>query len=119
MKENNFENLRIWKKAHQLTLLLYELTKGFPSEERFGITSQIRRSAISVQSNIAEGYGRRTKKDFASFLHISLGSLYETQSLLKVCGDLNFLDKDKLERIDECYCVLSYMLKKFISTLKE
>jgi len=70
---NNYKELKIWQKSVDLAVHVYEITKSFPKEEIYGLTSQLRRSAISISSNIAEGAGRNTKKDFSNFLGISYG----------------------------------------------
>ena len=114
---NDFKNLQIWQKSHKLTIVIYKLTKQLPKEELFGVVSQIRRSAVSVENNIAEGFGRRTKKDFANFLYMSLGSLYDTRSMLHVCSDLEYISVEIYKESDKEYEILSYMLKKFISSL--
>jgi four helix bundle protein len=77
-----FKDLILWKEAHQLTIKVYEVSKKFPKEELFGVTSQLRRAATSISCNIAEGCGRYTAKDFANFLQISLGSTNETDYLI-------------------------------------
>ena len=115
---SEFENLMVWQKSHEQTLRIYSLTKEFPKEELFCVTNQIRRSAISIENNIAEGFGRRTKKDFSNFIHISLGSLYETQCLLRICKDLNYISLKIYDQVNEEYKTISYMLKKLITKLK-
>ena len=77
---HNFKELKVWQNARVLVKEIYLSTGNFPTEEKYGITSQIRRSAISIPSNIAEGCGRRTDKDFSHFLNIALGSAYELQT---------------------------------------
>ena len=91
-KIKSFFDLDVWKKAHAFVLKLYKTTKKFPPEERYGITSQIRRSAISIPTNISEGTGRWTTKELLHFLNISRGSLEETKYLLLLSKDLQFLD---------------------------
>lgn len=115
---NDFQDLQIWQKSHELTIVIYKFTKQLPREELFGIISQIRRSAISVENNIAEGFGRQTKKSFANFLYISLGSLNETRSMLRVCDDLGYIANEVYRKTDKEYEILGYMLKKFITSLK-
>lgn len=115
---SEFENLMVWQKSHEQSLRIYNLTKEFPKEELFCVTNQIRRSAISIENNIAEGFGRRTKKDFANFIHISLGSLYETRCLLRICKDLNYISLKIYHQVNEEYKTISYMLKKLITKLK-
>jgi four helix bundle protein len=74
----DFRQLKVWEKAHQLAVAVYKETKGFPKEELYGLTSQIRRSSMSIPTNIAEGCGRNTDADFARFLQIAMGSASET-----------------------------------------
>jgi four helix bundle protein len=90
----DFRSLDVWHKAHELTLAVYSATKAFPSEERYGLTSQIRRSAVSIPSNIAEGCGRGTDADFARFLQIALGSASELDYQLELAVDLGMLPRD-------------------------
>ena len=75
----NFATLNVWEKSHKLTLLIYEITTEFPDDEKFGLTSQIRRSAASIPANIAEGCGRGSDNDFARFIQIAIGSASETE----------------------------------------
>ena len=82
-------------KSFELVKVLYRVTSEFPSEERFGLTSQIRSAAVSVPVNIAEGASRKGKKEFIHFLHISLGSLTELDTLILLSSDLNFIPKEK------------------------
>ena len=91
----NFKDLLIWQEAHQLTLKIYESSKSFPKEETFGITSQLRRAAVSIPCNVAEGCGRYTAKDFANFLQIALGSTNETDYLTFLAKDLNYLSENQ------------------------
>ena len=83
----NFKDLLLWQEAHKLTLQVYEVSKSFPKEETFGITSQLRRAAVSISCNIAEGCGRYSSKDFANFLQIALGSANETDYLILLAKD--------------------------------
>ena len=91
-KSKSFKELLVWKKSHQLTLDIYQLTKAFPKEEMFGLTSQIRRSAVSVPANITEGYRKKTKPDKAKFMNIAQGSLDETHYYLILAHDLAYAD---------------------------
>src|SRR5262245_54700465 len=86
-----FSELKTWRRAHQLTLSLYRLSAGFPAEERYGLTSQLRRAAVSVSANIAEGSKRRSNQDYARFLNIAEASLAETEYLLILGRDLGYL----------------------------
>ena len=93
---HNFKELRVWQLSRQLVKGIYELSSEFPSEERYGLSSQIRRASISISTNIAEGCGRNTNNDFAHFLNISLGSAYELESLLFLTFDLKLIDESCL-----------------------
>lgn len=85
------KDLKVWQKAMQLVTLLYNCTKSFPKEEIFGLVSQMRRSAVSIPSNIAEGYGRMSNKELVHFLYISLGSASELEIQLIIAKNLNFM----------------------------
>jgi four helix bundle protein len=86
-----FTDLKVWQRSHALVLQVYRLTKGFPTEEKYGIVSQLRRAAISVPTNIAEGSKREGNQDYARFLNIAEGSLVETEYLLLLSRDLQYL----------------------------
>ena len=86
-----YRDLLVWQKAMALVTDTYALTKKYPKDELFGLCSQTRRSAVSVPSNIAEGYGRRSTQDYLRFLNVSLGSLYELQTQLEIAGNLGYL----------------------------
>ena len=91
----DFKNLKVWEKGINLVVGIYETSKSFPQEGLYGLTSQIRRSAISIPSNIAEGSGRNSDKDFNRFLDISLGSSFELETQIIIAHELKFLaDKD-------------------------
>jgi four helix bundle protein len=87
----SFTDLIAWQEGHKLLLYIYKLTKNFPDDEKFGLTSQIKRSAVSISSNIAEGFGRNSRKDKLQFYAISKGSLYEAESQLRIALDLNYV----------------------------
>ena len=91
----NFRDLKVWEKAHQLTLSAYEATANFPKQEMFGLISQIRRCASSVPANIAEGCGRRGNGEFHRFLQIAMGSASELEYHLLLSRDLKFLNAEK------------------------
>lgn len=100
-KITSFKDLRTWQKARELAVMVYKLTESFPDSERFGLTSQVRRSAVSVAANIAEGFSRGGYKDKVRFYAISLGSLTETLSHLLIANDLNFIKSKELTIIEE------------------
>ncbi len=88
----SYREQMIWKRSVELAVKCYELTQNFPQSELYGLTSQIRRSAVSVASNIAEGYGRKTKSEYIQFLHISLGSLRELDTQLIIAHRVRLTD---------------------------
>ena len=90
-----FRDLDAWKAAHELVLAVYRLTRGFPKDELFGVTSQVRRSAVSIPANIAEGFGRQGPKEFLRFIRIANGLLQETKYLLLLAKDLGHLTPEE------------------------
>lgn len=94
-KIKSFTDLQAWKEGHSLVLLIYKITKDFPKEEIFGLVSQMRRAAISVTSNIAEGFSRKTSKEKSQFYTMSLGSLTELQNQLVVCRDIKYITRSE------------------------
>jgi len=112
----NYKDLIVWKKAHENALMIYDHTRGFPKEEQFGITSQIRRASVSIPTNIAEGCGKSTKKDFANYLQIAFGSTQEVEYLLLLSLELGYFDKIQYEKINsmtnEVKAMLISLLKK-------
>ena len=112
----NFKDLIVWKKAHENALMIYQLTKSFPREEQYGITSQLRRASVSVPTNIAEGCGKFTQKDFANFLQTSLGSSQEVEYLILLAFELTYItEKDYLklnQSINEVKAMLISLIKK-------
>ncbi len=112
----DFRQLRVWEDAHQLTLEVYRLTKQFPKEELFALTNQLRRAVASIPSNIAEGCGRGSNKDYANFLQIALGSAFEVDYQLLLAKDLVYLDKENYDatnkKIDAVKRQLASLLQK-------
>ena len=108
----DFHTLNIWKRSHQLTLDVYNATKSFPSDELFGLTSQIRRAVSSIPTNIAEGCGRVSNKDFAHFLQIAIGSTSELEYELLLAHSLNYInDSDYQSFSDETIAVRKMIIK--------
>src|SRR5437763_5267685 len=95
----NYEDLLVWQKAHVLTLAIYKVTRCFPNEEKFGLTSQIRRSCASSGCNLAEGCGRRSDGEMARFVHIAMGSGAELSYHLRLARDLELLSKSSAEQL--------------------
>nr|WP_297787809.1 four helix bundle protein [uncultured Allomuricauda sp.] len=111
----NFRELNVWKDGRVLVKDIYSLTKLLPDSERFGLIPQIQRSAISIPSNIAEGCGKYSKKDFVRFLQISLGSAYELESHIILCEDLDFLSS---ESTDSTIKTIQKLQKSIASLIK-
>ncbi len=98
---NNYKDLRIWQKSVDLAIRVYEVTKLFPKDELYRLTYQVKKSAVSIPSNIAEGSGRNTKKDFSNFLGISYGSSCKLNTQLIIASRINFLKKADLEGLEK------------------
>lgn len=114
-----FRDLMIWQKAMALVTNAYVLTKAFPKEEQFSLTSQIRRCTISIPTNIAEGFGRGTNKDYHRFLSISLGSLFEFQTQIEIAHNLQYITEDEFSTIFEDSREVERMLTSFINKVKQ
>ncbi|UZO80990.1 four helix bundle protein [Aquimarina sp. ERC-38] len=112
-------DLDVWKQSRRIVTTIYELTGKFPKEEQFGLTSQMRRSAISIPSNIAEGCVRRTSKDTLQFLHIARGSLYELETQLYLTLDLNYIDYKEHKITDEQITICKKLLNGFMNYYKK
>lgn len=95
----SYENLEVWEQSVELASRIYEVTRDFPEEEKYGITSQLRRAAISISANIAEGSGRESSKEFSRFIGIAVGSLNEVESLIHVSKKLGYIDDKKFDDI--------------------
>jgi len=115
----SLEELRVWQRAHALTLVVYKSTLAFPVEEKFGLVSQLRRASISIGNNIAEGNGRRTTKDYVAFLYMAYGSCQELRSMFRIGVDLGYLDKIRYAQMSDDALAISKMLKKLIASLSE
>ncbi|EKB54178.1 four helix bundle protein [Bergeyella zoohelcum] len=116
---HNFRELEVWKKAMALTTTYYSVSRDFPKEEVFGLTSQSRRSLISIASNIAEGAGRETDKQFVQFLSIALASSFEFETQLIVANNLDYISKECFENIFSDLRYIQNMLIKLINKLKQ
>jgi len=97
-----FTDLKVWQRSHSLALAIYRLTKSFPSDEKFGLTSQLRRAAVSIPTNIAEGSKRKHNPEFARFLNIAEGSLAETEYLLLLSKDLGHAGRRAEPLLEDC-----------------
>ena len=114
----SFEELTIWQEARELTNRIYILSKRFPKEELYGLTSQIRRASVSIMSNIAEGFNRRSTKEFINFLIISRASISEVQNDLYISLDLNYINKEDFETIYNHAQKISMSINKLITYLR-
>src|ERR1017187_1625835 len=114
----SFRDLQVWQKSMQLAVAVYGLTRGFPREELYGLTSQIRRSAVSVPSNIAEGQGRLNLGEFKQFLGVARGSNCELQTQLEIARALGFGNSELLNQADSLSHEVGKMLYAFLESLK-
>ena len=121
MDENadRWKNLEVWQLADDLARRIYQVTKGFPKAELYGVTSQLRRAALSVPTNIVEGYSRRGDRELGRFVDIALGSLAEVKYLLHFSQDLGYLRDDNYRRLTEAADQLGRKLWKFYEKVRE
>ena len=112
---NNYKQLEAWKAAMELVTNIYQLTKVYPKEEMYALTSQTKRAAVSVAANIAEGLGRQYKKDTIQFLHIARGSLYEVETLLLIAKNTTVLPEEKFNEIETQWLKTIQLLNGFIN----
>jgi len=117
----NYKNYKVWEKSHRLVISVYNITNTFPKSEKFNLTSQINRACLSIPTNIVEGCGRETQKEFVRFLYISSGSAHELEYLILVSTELNFIKKEDsnllLIEIDEIKKMLFSLIKKIKKSL--
>ena len=116
--KHNFKNLKVWQKAVELAVLVYEVTKSFPTEEKFGITSQMRRSSVSTSSNIAEGSARNSSKAFCNCLDISLGESFELETQLIIAFRTGILPEEKFNLLSLEISELQKMVIGFKNTVE-
>src|SRR4030043_834578 len=115
----NYKDLKVWQRSYQLCLDIYRTTKGFPIEERYGLTAQIRRAAVSVPSNIAEGYGRKTTPEYIQSLYIAYGSNCELETQLLLSADLGYVRAEDMKKVQQDIGEVERMLKALIKPLRE
>ena len=113
-----YREIICWQKAITLVKSIYELTNSFPHSEQFGLTSQLRRASVSIPSNIAEGFGRGSNKDFRRFLDIARGSLFELQTQLYIAKELEYINKELFDNTFEQSREVERILIGFIKSLK-
>jgi four helix bundle protein len=114
----NYKELTVWQKSYQLCLEIYRLTKLFPDDERYGLTSQIRRAAVSIPSNIAEGYGRKTTPEYIHSLFIAYGSICELETQILLSIDLSYIAAENMNKIQMDIGDIERMLKALIKSLE-
>lgn len=112
-----YRDLLIWQKSMSLVTQVYTITSTFPDSEKFGLTSQVRRSAVSVPSNIAEGFGRNSAGDFKRFLNISMGSLFELQTEFEIAKNLGFISEEIFTEFYELTREVERMMSSFITKI--
>jgi len=115
---NNFRELKVWQKSIEFTTNVYLITQKYPSEEKFGLISQIRRATISISSNIAEGTGRNSIKEFSHFLSISLASSFELETQLIISNNLSFISSEELDSLLKELLHIQNMIIKLQQSLK-
>jgi len=115
----NYRDLRVWDEAHQLTLAIYKATQSFPKEERYGLTSQIRRASASIAANLAEGCGRRSDGEMGRFVLIAMGSASELSYHLLLANDLSFFPKEQYSDLRTRVERVSKMLSALVGKLRE
>jgi len=116
--KHNFTNLKVWQKSVDSAVKVYEVTKLFPSEERFGITSQMRRSSVSVPSNIAEGTAKNTSKSFANALDISLGESFELETQAMIADRVGIINDDNFNNLNIDIAKIQKMIIGFKGTIE-
>lgn len=118
MPIQNFRELRSWTVAKEIAIAIYQQTRSFPKEELFGLTSQMRRSAVSISSNIAEGFNRKSRRDFERFLYIALGSCAELESQVDIAAALSLISKETGALLIEKLNYEGKMLRRLIHRLQ-
>lgn len=116
---HTFKKIKVWKKAHELVIEIYKDTKSFPENEKFGLTSQIRRASVSIATNIVEGYKRKSNRDFMHFLNIADSSLEETKYHLLLARDLNYMNENKYKKLLNLSDEVGRMLNGFQRKINE
>lgn len=112
---HNYKNLHIWQEGINLARKIYEVTANFPANEKYGIVSQMTRAAVSIPSNIAEGAGRNSNKDFANFLSIAIGSIFELHTQITICEQIGYINEETTKQLEQQI----YTLQQQITTYKQ
>ena len=114
----NFKNLQIWIRAIKISKDIYKLTEQFPAKEKYGLSSQIQRAAVSIASNIAEGSSRKSEKDFARFLEIAIGSAFEVETQLTIANEIGYLNDDNFIEIQNELIIIQKQINQLITKLR-
>ncbi len=114
----NYKDLKVWVRSHEITLKIYSLSKGFPKEEIYSLTDQVRRCSSSIPANIAEGCGKNSKNDFGKFLNIALGSANETEYFLLLAKDLGYLKIEDYQLLEKAINEVKAMLISLIQKVR-
>lgn len=115
---HNFKELDIWKDSKEFCYKIYQVTRSYPEEERFGMINQLRRASVSIPSNIAEGSSRQSNKEFAHFICVALGSCYEVQTQLEISAKLGFIQIEKEKELITELEILQRKINKFYQYLR-
>ena len=116
--KHNFKKLTIWQESLELVIETYKVTKTFPSEEKFGLSSQLNRCSVSIPSNIAEGTSKSTSKHFNTYLETALGSAFEWETQIIIANKLNYINNNKFEELKNKINKTQNMIYNFMNTLK-
>jgi four helix bundle protein len=119
METRHYRDLQVWQRSMSLAREVYAATEGFPRSEQFGLVSQIRRAAVSVPSNIAEGRGRASAKSFALFLSQARGSIYELQTQVELAGDPGYIGKDRAQSVLSEAAEIASMIQGLVAALHD
>ena len=118
MKSSDYRQLTVWQKAMDLTVEIYNLVKRLPREETYALSDQMRRAVVSIPSNIAEGQGRNSDKEFINFLSIARGSLWELETQIEICERLHYIDSELASKVYSLTTEVSKMLNSLSNSLK-
>ena len=118
MKSSDYRQLKVWQKAMDLTVEIYNLVKRLPREETYALSDQMRRAVVSIPSNIAKGQGRNSDKEFINFLSIARGSLWELETQIEICERLHYIDSELASKVYSLTTEVSKMLNSLSNSLK-
>ena len=117
-KIKSFVDLKTWQEGHKLVLVIYKIVKNFPQKEIYGLSDQMRRCSVSITSNIAEGFSRKTKKEKSQFYYIALGSITELENQLIISRDLKYINQEEFDRLAEKTIKVQKLLHGLIKSIK-